>query len=108
MVSLKERLGVFVNDSQKASHVASLLAEKFGGATTLLGFGYWVSDSGETQIENVYYVFSFCNYVKREDLRAIVEKVAQWLEDQEAIAFELRGKLFLVRPKEALRLVEEA
>jgi hypothetical protein len=106
MISLEKKVAVYVNDSQRAEHVASLLARTFGGSTILVGFGYWVSADGETQIENLYYVFSFYHQVKKADLKEILEKVASWLSDQEAIAFEYNGKLFLASPKEALKIVE--
>jgi len=99
MISLQRKIAVYVNDGQIAQHVAELLARKYGGSTSLLGFGWWISQD-TAQIENVYYVFAFCKEIKKEDLDEIVKKISQWLDKEEAIAMEIDGRMFLFSPKE--------
>jgi len=101
MISLKEKVAVYVNDAQIAVHVGDLLAHKFGGASSLLGTGWWVGNGGETEVESLYYVFSYAARITEKDLEEIVEKLKTWLGDQESIAVELNGKLFLFSPKES-------
>jgi len=77
--------------------------EKYGGSTSLLGFGWWIGET--TQVENVYYVFSFCKEIRQEDLNEIVGKIKTWLQNEEAIAIEINGKMYLLPKEEKINTI---
>lgn len=69
---------------QRVETVETALSERFGGATSVDGFGSWVSDDGDLVRERVKLVFTFAQPSDEEvgELRGVVSAwQAEWKQD---------------------------
>jgi len=104
---LKERVGVYVNDSQRARHLAERFTEAFGGCTILLGNGLWLSSNDEIMFETVYYVFSYAIKLDRQTVVNLARVISEKLNDQEAIAMQINDALLIESPSELPQVIEK-
>lgn len=83
-------------NSVQVKQVITELARMFGGATASRAVGGWGAASGETIIEDVTIVYSFCTSAQlREhfaEVYAICERLKQEMQ-QEAITLEINGQV---------------
>lgn len=87
------------DNKQQVLNIIRKLSEMFGGATATDAVGGWVSEAGETIIEMVKIVYSFCT---TEQLKDNIGKILGICEDlknemtQEAITLEINGQVKFV------------
>lgn len=77
----------------------SLLAEQFGGASANIGIGAWISKTGELIKEPITFVYAFCTKKQLEKSIKLVRDFCLTMKNslnQEAIAIESNGKLYLI------------
>lgn len=85
-----------VDNTEQVHEVIKELSSMFGGATASEAVGGWVSENGDTVLEKVTIVYSFCS---SEDLRKHFESVYKICErikeemTQEAITLEVNGQV---------------
>jgi len=85
-----------VDNSQIVLDVIKELSLLFGGATASDAVGGWISANGETVIEKVTIVYSFCN---NDSLKNNIEQIIEICErlkkdmSQEAITLEINGQV---------------
>ena len=75
------------------------LSELFGGATASDAVGGWVSESGETVIEKVKIVYSFCTSDQLKEHISTIIEICEELKtemSQEAITLEINGQVKFV------------
>ena len=88
--------------TDNSGHVINIirrLSTLFGGATASDAVGGWVSESGETVIEKVKIVYSFCTSDQlKEHISTIIEICENLKQDmsQEAITLEINGQVKFV------------
>lgn len=87
------------DNSEQVKIVITELAKMFGGATASRAVGGWVSASGETVIEDVTIVYSFCTseqlHERFEDVYAICERIKREMS-QEAVTLEVNGQVSFI------------
>jgi len=77
----------------------SLLSKEFGGATSTIALGAWVSAQGELIKENITMVFA---YAPQDKLEKSIETIYDFCISmklslkQESIALELNGEMYLL------------
>lgn len=85
-----------VDNSEQVRRVITELSHLFGGATATSAVGGWISESGETIIEHVTIVYSFCTSEQLrehfEDVYAIAERIKHDMS-QEAVTLEINGQV---------------
>lgn len=94
---------VNVNEStentEQVKKVIGELAAMFGGATASKAVGGWVCASGETVLEEVTIVYSFCTSEQLKehfiDVYAIAERIKKEMA-QEAVTLEVNGQVKFV------------
>ena len=88
-----------VDNSEQVRRVITELSRIFGGATATQAVGGWVSESGETILEHVTIVYSFCTseqlYTHFDDVYAIAERIKREMT-QEAVTLEINGQVKFV------------
>lgn len=75
------------------------LSELFGGATASDAVGGWVAEDGQTVIEKVKIVYSFCTSDQlKENISTIIEICEELKNEmsQEAITLEINGQVKFV------------
>lgn len=75
------------------------LSELFGGATASDAVGGWVSESGQTVIEKVKIVYSFCTSDQLKEHISTIIAICEELKtemSQEAITLEINGQVKFV------------
>ena len=87
------------DNSEQVKNVIRELSQLFGGATATQAVGGWVSESGETILERVTIVYSFCTSEQLrehfEDVYAIAQRIKQEMS-QEAVTLEINGQVKFV------------
>lgn len=87
------------DNSEHVKRVITELSQMFGGATASKAVGGWVCASGETVLEAVTIVYSFCTSEQlREHFEAvygICERIKQEMS-QEAVTLEINGQVKFV------------
>lgn len=88
-----------VDNKEQVKRVITELSQMFGGATATEAVGGWVCDNGQTILEKVTIVYSFCN---SESLRkhfsevyGICERIKKDMS-QEAVTLEINGQVKFV------------
>ena len=88
-----------VDNSEQVTSVIRELSGLFGGATATQAVGGWVSESGETILERVTIVYSFCTSEQLrehfEDVYGIAQRIKQEMS-QEAVTLEINGQVKFV------------
>lgn len=88
-----------VDNSEQVKNVIRELSQLFGGATATQAVGGWVSESGETILERVTIVYSFCTSEQLrehfEDVYGIAQRIKQEMS-QEAVTLEINGQVKFV------------
>lgn len=88
-----------VDNTEQVKNVIRELSGLFGGATATQAVGGWVSESGETILERVTIVYSFCTSEQLrehfEDVYAIAERIKHEMT-QEAVTLEINGQVKFV------------
>lgn len=85
--------------SSYVEKAAELFSRLFGGSTVTPALGYWLSPAQGLVKEKTTLVFSYCS---DSQLEAGIEEVVGFCEklkeelDQEAIAVEINGELYLI------------
>lgn len=71
------------------------LTERFGGATAVVGTGYYVAKDGRLVTELVTRVYAFSSQVTTSDRLAVIEYAAQLRDEigQESVSVEVDNKL---------------
>lgn len=92
-------VNVACDNSAQVKITISELAAMFGGATASNAVGGWVAASGETIIESVTIVYSFCSSAALQthfaDVLAICERIKAEMK-QEAVTLEVNGQVKFV------------
>lgn len=87
------------DNSEQVRRVITELAQMFGGATASEAVGGWVCANGETILERVTIVYSFCNSAQLqehfEDVYNICERIKNEMK-QEAVTLEINGQVKFV------------
>lgn len=84
------------NNEKQVLNIIRELSTLFGGATASDAVGGWVAENGNTIIEKVKIVYSFCT---TEQLKDNIDKILQICENlktemkQEAITLEINGQV---------------
>jgi len=79
---------------ERVNEVKEFVTRKLGGTTTVMGYGTYTSQSGQTVGENVAKVLAFVNY---DEWKKHDQDFEKWLEHkkiewgQESIAFEFES-----------------
>lgn len=85
-----------VDNSVQVRRTITELSQMFGGATATEAIGGWVCDSGETVLEKVTIIYSFCTSEQLneriEDIISICENLKREMT-QEAITLEINGQV---------------
>jgi len=88
-----------VDNTVQVKNVIRELSGLFGGATATQAVGGWVSESGETILERVTIVYSFCTSEQLrehfEDVYAIAQRIKEEMS-QEAVTLEINGQVKFV------------
>lgn len=88
-----------VDNKEQVKRVITELSQMFGGATATEAVGGWVCDNGETVLEKVTIVYSFCNSESLqkhfEDVYGICERIKKEMS-QEAVTLEINGQVKFV------------
>jgi hypothetical protein len=85
-----------VNNDARVMEIIKELSGLFGGATASDAVGGWVTASGETVIERVKIVYSFCT---GDQLKTNIDKILEICEGlkremkQEAVTLEINGQV---------------
>lgn len=87
------------DNSEQVKQTITELSLLFGGATASQAVGGWVSESGETVIERVTIVYSFCTSEQLnahfEDVYNIAQRIKKDMA-QEAVTLEINGQVKFV------------
>lgn len=85
-----------VDNSEQVKRVIKELSLLFGGATASEAVGGWVAESGETILERVTIVYSFCTSAQLrehfDDVYNIAERIKNEMS-QEAVTLEINGQV---------------
>lgn len=88
-----------VDNKEQVKRVITELSQMFGGATATEAVGGWVCDNGETVLEKVTIVYSFCNSESLQkhfaDVYGICERIKKEMS-QEAVTLEINGQVKFV------------
>lgn len=88
-----------VDNKEQVKRVITELSQMFGGATATEAVGGWVCDNGETVLEKVTIVYSFCNSDSLQkhfgDVYQICERIKKEMS-QEAVTLEINGQVKFV------------
>jgi len=88
-----------VDNTEQVRRVIKELSLLFGGATASNAVGGWVTESGDTIIEHVTIVYSFCTSeqlnTKFDKVYEIAERIKKEME-QEAVTLEINGQVKFV------------
>ena len=88
-----------VDNTAQVKNTITELAKMFGGATASKAVGGWVCASGETVLEEVTIVYSFCTSEQLQahfaDVYAIAENIKNEMS-QEAVTLEINGQVKFV------------
>ena len=94
-----QNVNVPIDNSEQVRSVITELSRLFGGATATQAVGGWVSDSGETILEKVTIVYSFCTSEQLrehfEDVYGIAQRIKEEMQ-QEAVTLEINGQVKFV------------
>ena len=88
-----------VDNTEQVKNVIRELSQLFGGATATQAVGGWVAETGETILEKVTIVYSFCT---SEQLQEHFDEVYAICDDikvsmgQEAVTLEINGQVKFV------------
>lgn len=88
-----------IDNTAKVREVINKLSNLFGGATATEAVGGWVAEDGQTIIEHVTIVYSFCT---SEQLQEHFDEVYAICDDikvsmgQEAVTLEINGQVKFV------------
>lgn len=94
-----QNVNVPIDNSEQVRSVITELSRLFGGATATQAVGGWVSESGETILEKVTIVYSFCTSEQLREHFEDVYGIAQRIKDemqQEAVTLEINGQVKFV------------
>ncbi len=87
------------DNSAQVKRTITELAQMFGGATASKAVGGWVCGSGETVLEEVTIVYSFCSSAQLQEnftkVYAIAERIKNEMQ-QEAVTLEVNGQVKFV------------
>lgn len=87
------------DNTEQVKSVIRELSKLFGGATATQAVGGWVSESGETILERVTIVYSFCTSEQLrqhfEDVYGIAQRIKTEMS-QEAVTLEINGQVKFV------------
>jgi len=77
---------------------ATMLSQRFGGATSTPCRGYWEHESGVLQAETVSVVYAYAEKLTDSDIDAIVRHAEDIKTEtaQDAVAVEIDGELYFV------------
>lgn len=87
------------DNSVQVKRTITELAQMFGGATASKAVGGWVCANGETVLEEVTIVYSFCSSVQLQENFAKVYAIAERIKNemqQEAVTLEVNGQVKFV------------
>lgn len=94
-----QNVNVPIDNSEQVRSVITELSRLFGGATATQAVGGWVSESGETILEKVSIVYSFCTSEQLrehfEDVYGIAQRIKHEMQ-QEAVTMEINGQVKFV------------
>lgn len=85
-----------VNNEQQVLQIIKKLSPLFGGATASDAVGGWVANDGQTVIEKIKIVYSYCT---SEQLKENIDTILEICENlkkemlQEAITLEINGQV---------------
>ena len=88
-----------IDNTKQVDQAARLFSECFGGSTSTLALGYWISNTAGLIKEKTTLVFAYC---KEKDLKEYIDKVIDFCESlkqelkQEAIALEINGEMYFI------------
>ena len=84
------------NNSEQVRKVITELSKMFGGATASEAIGGWVCADGQTILEKVTIVYSFCDSTKLaehfDEVYEICERIKREMS-QEAVTLEINGQV---------------
>ena len=87
------------DNSEQVKKVITELAQMFGGATASEAVGGWVCENGETVLERVTIVYSFCTSEQLrqhfDDVYGIAQRIKKEMQ-QEAVTLEINGQVKFV------------
>lgn len=88
-----------IDNTEYVNTVATSFSEFFGGATSTLARGYWVSDINGLVKESTTIIFAYCNEKQLDenldkviDLAEIIKKELK----QDAIAININGEMYFI------------
>ena len=87
------------DNSAQVKRTITELAQMFGGATASKAVGGWVCANGETVLEEVTIVYSFCSSAQLQENFAKVYAIAERIKtemNQEAVTLEVNGQVKFV------------
>jgi len=87
------------DNTAQVMNIIRKLSTLFGGATASDAVGGWVSESGETVIEKVKIVYSFCTSDQLKEHISTIIAICEELKtemSQEAITLEINGQVKFV------------
>lgn len=92
-------VNVACDNSEQVKRVITELSQMFGGATASKAIGGWVCATGETVLEEVTIVYSFCSseqlQANFEQVYGICERIKEEMK-QEAVTLEINGQVKFV------------
>jgi len=88
-----------IDNTAKVREVITKLSNLFGGATATEAVGGWVTEDGQTIIEHVTIVYSFCTTEQLQEHFDAVYGICEDIKEsmgQEAVTLEINGQVKFV------------
>lgn len=85
-----------IDNSLQVEHVADMLCQLCGGATSIPVNGYYKMETGEIVKENTVQVFAYTSFWNLRKIRKNIQELANWIKlemMQESVALEINGKM---------------
>lgn len=104
MLILRHRVSVYVARPEHIEPVARMLSDAFGGATAQPAQGYWIMSDGSLVVDPTHIVYSCTPEAIAID-HPVVQEAIKFIfdnSDEESVAVELDGTLFILDRAEVL------
>lgn len=110
MMVLRHRVSVYVARPEHIETVARMLSAAFGGATALPTQGFWIMSDGSLAIDPTNVVYSCTPEAVAIDHPVVQEAIKFIFENsnEESVAVELDGILFILDRDEVLSQVQQS
>lgn len=109
MLILSHRVSVYVTRPEHVETVARMLSDAFGGATAFPTQGFWIMSDGSLAIDPTNVVYSCTHEAIAIDHPVVQEAIKFVFEnsDEESVAVELDGTLFILDRDEVMAAQSE-